>query len=151
MGLIVNGKWVVQWYETESSQGEFQRQDSRFRHTISAEGPFRPEAGRYHLYVSLACPWVHRTLIFHQLKQLQDIITVSVVRPEMRENGWEFGDAGSEYKDDLFASEFMYQLYLKAAPDYQGRVTVPVLWDKQTKSLTMNLVRSSNVCVSVNG
>ncbi|MFT5789425.1 MAG: putative glutathione S-transferase [Shewanella sp.] len=138
MGLIVNGKWVDQWYDTESSKGEFQRQESRFRHTISADGPFKPEAGRYHLYVSLACPWAHRTLIFRQLKQLQDIITVSVVRPEMRENGWEFGDADSEYTDSLFESEFMYQLYLKAAPDYQGRVTVPVLWDKQTNKIVNN-------------
>lgn len=138
MGLIVNGKWVDQWYDTKNSKGEFERQESRFRNTISDEGPFKPEAGRYHLYVSLACPWAHRALIFRELKGLQDIISVSVVRPEMLKNGWEFGEAGSEYKDDLFDSQFMYQLYLKAAPDYQGRVTVPVLWDKQTNQIVNN-------------
>lgn len=138
MGLIVKGKWVDQWYDTENSKGEFQRQESRFRHTISADSEYKPEAGRYHLYVSLACPWAHRTLIFRQLKQLQDIISVSVVRPEMRENGWEFDHQDSKYSDSLFAQDYLYQLYLKAAPDYQGRVTVPVLWDKKTNTIVNN-------------
>ncbi|QIR15501.1 glutathione S-transferase family protein [Shewanella aestuarii] len=138
MGLIVNGKWVDQWYDTSKSQGEFKRQQSRFRDTISANGPYKPEAGRYHLYVSLACPWAHRTLIFRQLKQLQNIISVSCVKPEMRQNGWEFDPQNSNYKDHLFASDYLYQLYLKAAPDYQGRVTVPVLWDKHTHQIVNN-------------
>lgn len=145
MGLIVNGQWHDQWYETKSSKGQFERQESRFRNTISnAEGSRYPaEAGRYHLYVSLACPWAHRALIFRQLKQLEDIITVSVVKPEMRSNGWEF-DANSainntsDYNDSLYQSDYVYQLYLKAAPDYEGRVTVPVLWDKQTQTIVNN-------------
>ncbi|GIC76696.1 glutathione S-transferase family protein [Moritella sp. F3] len=140
MGLIVNGKWHDQWYETKSSKGQFERQESRFRNTISnAEGSRYPaEAGRYHLYVSLACPWAHRTLIFRQLKQLEDIITVSVVKPEMRSNGWEFDANTSDYNDTLYQSDYVYQLYLKAAPDYEGRVTVPVLWDKQTQTIVNN-------------
>lgn len=140
MGLIVNGKWHDQWYETKSSKGQFERQESRFRNTISnAEGSRYPaEAGRYHLYVSLACPWAHRALIFRQLKQLEDIITVSVVKPEMRSNGWEFDANTSDYNDTLYQSDYVYQLYLKAAPDYEGRVTVPVLWDKQTQTIVNN-------------
>ena len=140
MGLIVNGKWVDKWYDTKTSKGEFQRQESRFRHTISNEpdSQYKPEAGRYHLYVSLACPWAHRTLIFRQLKQLEDIISVSVVQAEMLENGWEFGDAASPYQDDLYQHKYMYELYLRAAPDYQGRVTVPLLWDKHTQSIVNN-------------
>ncbi|PKH07412.1 glutathione S-transferase family protein [Moritella sp. Urea-trap-13] len=140
MGLIVNGKWHDQWYETTSSKGQFERQESRFRDTISnVEGSRYPaEAGRYHLYVSLACPWAHRALIFRQLKQLEDIITVSVVKPEMRSNGWEFDANTSDYNDSLYQSDYVYQLYLKAAPDYEGRVTVPVLWDKQTQTIINN-------------
>ena len=140
MGLIIKGKWVDQWYDTGTSKGQFERQESRFRHSISNQaGSLYPvEAGRYHLYVSLACPWAHRTLIFRQLKQLEDIISVSVVKPEMLENGWEFGDDTSEYNDSLYQQQYLYQLYLKAAPDYQGRVTVPVLWDKQSQTIVNN-------------
>jgi len=143
MGLIVNGKWHDQWYETKGSKGQFERQESRFRNTISNEEGSRypAEAGRYHLYVSLACPWAHRALIFRQLKQLEDIISVSVVKPEMLSNGWEFAansDNNNDYSDDLYQSDYVYQLYLKAAPDYEGRVTVPVLWDKKTQSIVNN-------------
>jgi putative glutathione S-transferase len=136
MGLIVDGQWVDQWYDTEGNDGQFVRQDSRFRHQVSSEpgSLYQPEAGRYHLYVSLACPWAHRTLIFRKLKQLEDVISVSVVEPTMLENGWEFGDQG----DPLHQFDYLYQLYLKAAPDYQGRVTVPVLWDKQTGTIVNN-------------
>jgi len=136
MGLIVNGQWVDQWYETEQSKGEFVRQDSRFRHTISTDkgATYTPEKGRYHLYVSLACPWAHRTLIFRKLKQLEDFISVSIVEPKMLENGWEFGEQG----DSLYQLQYMYQLYLKGASDYEGRVTVPVLWDKKTQTIVNN-------------
>ena len=136
MGLIVNGQWVDQWYDTKESKGEFVRQESRFRHQVSNDenSPYTPEKGRYHLYVSLACPWAHRTLIFRKLKQLEDIISVSVVKPEMLENGWELGDDG----DPLYNLDYVYQLYLKSAPDYQGRVTVPVLWDKKTQTIVNN-------------
>ena len=139
MGLLQNGKWVDQWYDTDNSGGEFQRQDSRYRNWLTPDaeaGPngeqgFRAEKGRYHLYVSLACPWAHRTLIFRQLKQLQDYIDVTVVEPIMLENGWEMSDP-------LYKLEFLYQLYLKADANYEGRVTVPVLWDKQTQTIVSN-------------
>ena len=139
MGLIQNGKWVDQWYDTGSSDGQFQRQASRFRHWVTADGSagasgdegFRAEAGRYHLYVSLACPWAHRTLIFRQLKQLTDVIDVTVVEPIMLENGWEM-------QDPLNGLDHLYELYLKADPHYEGRVTVPVLWDKQRATIVSN-------------
>jgi len=136
MGLIVNGKWVDQWYDTKTSKGKFVRQDSRFRNQISSDenSQFKSEAGRYHLYVSLACPWAHRTLIFRKLKQLEDLISVSVVNAEMMENGWEFGAEG----DPLYNLDYAYQLYLKADPSYQGRVTVPILWDKKTETIVNN-------------
>ena len=139
MGLLQNGKWVDQWYETDSSGGEFKRQDSRFRDWITADGEagpngehgFRAEKGRYHLYVSLACPWAHRTLIFRQLKALEDYIDVTVVDPVMLENGW-------EVNDPLYGFNVLYQLYLKADAAYEGRVTVPVLWDKKTETIVSN-------------
>jgi putative glutathione S-transferase len=136
MGLIVNGKWVDQWYDTNKSKGQFVRQDSRFRSQISSDvnSQFKPEAGRYHLYVSLACPWAHRTLIFRKLKQLETIISVSVVEAKMMENGWTFGDKG----DPLYKLDYAYQLYLKADPSYEGRVTVPILWDKKTQTIVNN-------------
>jgi len=133
MGLLQNGQWVDQWYDTKSSGGKFQRQDSRFRSWLTADGDtgFKVEKGRYHLYVSLACPWAHRTLIFRALKQLQEYIDVTVVDPIMLENGWEM-------HDPLYGLEFLYQLYLKADHRYEGRVTVPALWDRQTETIVSN-------------
>ena len=139
MGLLQNGQWVDQWYDTDSSGGEFRRQDSRFRSWVTADGAagpsgsegFKAEPGRYHLYVSLACPWAHRTLIFRQLKDLQDLIGVTVVEPLMLANGWEL-------KDDQYGLEYLYQLYLKADSGYEGRVTVPVLWDKREQTIVSN-------------
>ena len=133
MGLLQNGKWVDQWYDTKESGGEFRRQDSRFRDWISHEpdATFPAESGRYHLYVSLACPWAHRTLIFRVLKGLEQHIDVSVVEPIMLENGWEL-------KGDQYALDFLYQIYLKANATYEGRVTVPVLWDKKTQTIVSN-------------
>ena len=139
MGLLQNGKWVDEWYDTKKSDGEFRRQDSRFRNWVSADGAagptgskgFKAEPGRYRIYVSLACPWAHRTLIFRQLKELQDFIGVTVVEPLMLSNGWEL-------KGDQYGLDYMYQLYLKANSEYEGRVTVPVLWDEQTQSIVNN-------------
>ena len=139
MGLLQNGQWVDQWYETQSSGGEFRRQDSRFRNWVAADGAagptgrdgFKAEPGRYHLYVSLACPWAHRTLIFRQLKDLQELIGVTVVEPLMLSHGWEF-------KNDQYDLEYLYQLYLKSDPNYNGRVTVPVLWDKEKQTIASN-------------
>jgi putative glutathione S-transferase len=139
MGLLQQGKWVDQWYETDNSGGAFRRQESRFRSWLTANGEagsngepgFKAEKGRYHLYVSLACPWAHRTLIFRHLKALEDYIDVTVVEPIMLENGWEMNDP-------LYDLDFLYQLYLKADANYEGRVTVPVLWDKQTETIVSN-------------
>ncbi len=139
MGLLQNGKWVDKWYDTKNSDGSFRRQASSFRHWLTADGEagpngekgFKAEKGRYQLYVSLACPWAHRTLIFRELKQLQDYIDVTVVEPIMLENGWELNDP-------LYDFNFLYQLYLKGDANYEGRVTVPVLWDKHTQTIVSN-------------
>ena len=139
MGLLQNGEWVDQWYDTNASDGEFVRKASGFRSWVTADGAagstgqggFKAEKGRYHLYVSLACPWAHRTLIFRALKQLDDYIDVTVVDPTMLENGWEMTDSLNHF-------DFLYQLYLKADPSYEGRVTVPVLWDKKTGTIVSN-------------
>ncbi len=140
MGLLVDGKWQDQWYDTKSSNGKFVRQDSMFRHQISnsTDAEFKPESGRYHLYVSLACPWAHRTLIFRKLKGLEDHISVSIVSPDMLSNGWEFGQYEGATKDHLFDFEYMHQVYTKDSPDISSRVTVPVLWDKQTNKIVNN-------------
>jgi len=143
MGLIQNGQWVDQWYDTKNNDGEFRRQDSRFRSWLTADGQagptgeagFKAEKGRYHLYVSLACPWAHRTLIFRQLKNLQEYIDVTVVDAVMLENGWEFSGSKSE---PLYDFNYAYELYLKADSQYEGRVTVPILWDKKTETMVSN-------------
>ncbi|OIP99075.1 MAG: glutathione-dependent reductase [Zetaproteobacteria bacterium CG2_30_46_52] len=134
MGLLVDGEWVDQWYDTSKSGGSFERPDAVFRHWIKEGGEFPPEAGRYHLYVSLACPWAHRTLIFRQLKALTSLIDVTVVHPDMLENGWEF--AGEP--EPLYGFQYAYQLYTKANPYYTGRVTVPILWDKKKQTIVSN-------------
>ena len=142
MGLLVEGKWVDQWYDTAASKGEFVRQDSLFRNWVTADGEagptgkagYKAEKGRYHLYVSLACPWAHRTLIFRALKGLEDYIEVTVVQPLMLENGWEFAEGG----EPLYGYKFMHQLYTHVKADITTRVTVPVLWDKQTESIVSN-------------
>ena len=136
MGLLQNGQWVDKWYDTKANQGQFKRQQSAFHHTISTEpdNPYQPEAGRYHLYVSLACPWAHRTLIFRTLKGLESLIDVTVVKAQMLENGWEFDDKN----DPLYGYKYAYELYLKSNPNYEGRVTVPILWDKQTHTIVNN-------------
>ena len=139
MGLLQNGQWVDQWYDTKSSNGEFKRKDSAFRNWVTADGSagpsgtggFKAESGRYHLYVSYACPWAHRTLIFRALKDLEDHIDVTVVDPVMLENGW-------EVEDPLHQSRYLYELYLRADPSYEGRVTVPVLWDKHQDTIVSN-------------
>ncbi|HEL1613248.1 TPA: glutathione S-transferase family protein [Streptococcus suis] len=146
MGLLQDGKWVDQWYDTKSTGGKFVRSVTQFRNWITpdgqagptGEGGFKAESGRYHLYISLACPWASRTLIMRKLKSLEDHISLSVVHPLMLENGWTFEDGNGVIKDPLFNSDYLYQVYLKADPHYTGRVTVPVLWDKQTKTIVSN-------------
>lgn len=149
MGLLVEGKWRDEWYDTESTGGKFVRSDAVFRNWVTPDGSagptgqdgFKAEPGRYHLYVSLACPWAHRTLIFRALKGLEDAITVSVVNPDMLEHGWEFRDceAGDfTVGDPLYGSEYLHQVYTRALPDYTGRVTVPVLWDRERETIVSN-------------
>jgi len=146
MGLLQDGVWRDKWYETEATQGRFVRMDASFRSWITADGTagptgesgFQAEAGRYHLYVSLACPWAHRTLITRARKGLQDMISVSVVHWLMAENGWTFAPGPGVVPDTLHGAEFMHQIYTRARPDYSGRVTVPVLWDKQQDTIVSN-------------
>ena len=140
MGMLVEGKWVDQWYNTKSTGGRFVRKDAAFRNWIKADGstPFQPESGRYHLYVSYACPWAHRTLIYRQLKNLTDHISVSVVHPDMLDQGWTFKPGEGVITDPLNGAEFMHQIYTAAMSDYTGRVTVPVLWDKKNGTIASN-------------
>lgn len=145
MGLLVDGRWVDQWYNTADG-GRFKRENAQRRNWVTADGQpgpsgdggFQAEAGRYHLYVSLACPWAHRTLIFRQLKGLESLIDVSVVSWFMREDGWTFDPATGSTGDALDGTEFMHQRYTLDDPHYTGRVTVPVLWDKKLKRIVSN-------------
>lgn len=147
MGQLVNGVWQDVWYDTKSTQGHFKRTTPQFRDWITADGQpgpsgnkgFKAESGRYHLYVSLACPWAHRTLLMRKLKGLEQMISVSVVHPLMLEHGWTFAtDFEDTTGDQLFGFDYLYQVYLKALPEYTGRVTVPVLWDKQENTIVNN-------------
>jgi putative glutathione S-transferase len=140
MGLLVDGKWQQRRHDTKSTGGRFQRTQTSFRDTVTADGSsvFAAEAGRYHLYVSLACPWAHRTLIFRRLKKLEKVIGVSIVDWLMLENGWEFSDRTGAVTDSVNGARYLYEIYAKAKPDYTGRVTVPVLWDKKTGTIVNN-------------
>jgi glutathionyl-hydroquinone reductase len=139
LGVLIDGKWVPE-REQEDDQGKFVRPSTTFRNWITADGSsgFPAEADRYHLYVSLACPWAHRTLIMRQLKGLTDAISVSVVDPVIDQNSWEFSNAPGSIPDFVNHTEYLWQVYLKAEPDYSGRVTVPVLWDKQSGAIVNN-------------
>lgn len=133
MGRLVKGTWHDEWYDTKSTGGEFVREDAGFRETIDKDGRFAPESGRYHLYVSLACPWAHRTLIMRKLKGLEEHIDVSVVEPHMLDKGWTYNPP-----EPLYGYSCHHQLYTHAKSDYTGRVTVPVLWDKQEETIVNN-------------
>nr|WP_321445154.1 glutathione S-transferase family protein [uncultured Cohaesibacter sp.] len=146
MGLLIDGQWHDQWYDTKSSGGRFVRKDSAFRNWVTADGSagptgkggFKAEAGRYHLYVSYACPWAHRTLIFRALKGLQEMISISVVNSFMGEHGWTFEPQDGVVPDPIHNADYLHQVYTAADPTYSGRVTVPVLWDKQTGTIVNN-------------
>ena len=139
MGLLVNGVWQDKWYDTKKSGGKFIRSEAQFRNIIEDNSNFTPDSGRYHLYVSLACPWAHRTMIYRNLKNLEDHISYSVVNPYMLENGWAFEESyPGATTDHLFSQNYLYQIYLKADPKYSGRVTVPVLWDKKNQTIVSN-------------
>ena len=147
MGLLVDGEWHDKWYDTSKTGGKFVRSDSVFRNWVTADGSagptgdagFKAEAGRYHLYVSLACPWAHRTLIFRAIKDLDKMIDVSVVHWRMKENGWTFDDNDPDViADPIHKARFLHQVYTAVKPDYSGRVTVPVLYDKKTDQIVSN-------------
>jgi putative glutathione S-transferase len=146
MGFYRDGVWHDQWYDTAASGGRFEREPTRFRHFVTpdgspgptGEGGFPAEAGRYHLYVSLACPWAHRTLIFRALKKLQTVISVSVVSPLMAGEGWTFNTGEGSTGDAINNTRKLGDIYLLAAPNYTGRVTVPVLWDKTRRTIVNN-------------
>src|SRR5690554_2105068 len=147
MGLLIEGKWADRWYDTEATKGRFVRTEAQFRNWITADGSpgpsgtggFKAESGRYHLYVSLACPWAHRTLIFRALKGLEEHITVSVMHPDMLSDGWTF-ETGfpAATGDGLFGLPFLRDIYTRADPKVSGRVTVPVLWDKAQGTIVSN-------------
>ena len=146
MGLLVDGVWKDQWYDTSATGGRFVRKDSQFRNWVTPDGAagptgrggFAAEPGRYHLYVSLACPWAHRTLIVRKLKKLEDAISVSVVHHFMGREGWTFLQEDGATGDTLHGSEFLHQVYTRADPGYSGRVTVPVLWDTKENTIVSN-------------
>lgn len=146
MGLLIDGKWHDHWYDTSASGGRFIRSESQFRSWITPDGSpgpdgvggFNAEPGRYHLYVSLACPWAHRVLIMRVLKGLQGMISMSIVHWLMGEDGWTFTAGPGVVADELNHADFLYQIYTVARPDYSGRATVPILWDKQRRTIVNN-------------
>ena len=147
MGQLINGEWSTKWYDTKKTGGAFKRDTSKFRNWVtrdgspgpSGKGGFKAEAGRYHLYVSYACPWAHRTLIFRAIKGLNGLIDVSVVHPDMLDDGWTFDrDFDGATGDMLHGHSFMRDIYLQADPAISGRVTVPVLWDKTQGEIVSN-------------
>ncbi|NIY79096.1 glutathione S-transferase family protein [Celeribacter sp. HF31] len=147
MGYLQDGTWHDGWYDTTKSGGKFERTTAGFRNWVtpdghpgpSGTGDFAAESGRYHLFVSYACPWAHRTLIFRALKGLEDHITISVVHPDMLKDGWTFGtDFEGATGDTLLGKRFLREVYLEADPKVSGRVTVPILWDKKTATIVSN-------------
>jgi putative glutathione S-transferase len=146
MGLLVDGQWVDQWYDTKKTGGRFVRTQTQFRNWITADGSagptgqagYKAETNRYHLYVSLACPWASRTLMIRTLKGLEDMISISVVHPLMLEHGWTFEEGEGVIGDPIFKARYLHEVYTAVKPDYTGRVTVPVLFDKKTKTIVNN-------------
>src|SRR6476619_899696 len=146
MGLLIDGQWHDRWYDTGESGGRFVRSAAQCRNWVTAdgspgpsgEGGFKAEPGRYHLYVSLACPWAHRTLIMRRLKGLEGMIGVSVVDVLLTEHGWTFDPAPGATGDLLYGHSYLHQLYAHALPRYTGRVTVPVLWDQERQTIVSN-------------
>ena len=146
--MLVNGKWDADWQpvQNKDKDGRFIRQVSSFRHWITADGSpgptgdggFKAEAGRYHLYVAYICPWASRALAVRALKGLTDLITVSVVNPRLSDQGWQFGGYPGSTDDELNQATYMHQIYTQVAPDFTGRATVPVLWDKQQQTIVNN-------------
>ncbi len=139
MGMLIKGKLVDDWLAKEIDEGEFKRMDSTFRNWITADGSsgFKAEAGRYHLYVSNACPWAHRTVIFRKLKKLENIIGLSIVEADMLDDGWTFSEQG-DYVDHLHGFKFAHEIYTHADKKFTGQITVPILWDKKRNTIVNN-------------
>jgi putative glutathione S-transferase len=146
MGFLIDGVWSEEWNDTVKTDGRFVRENAGFRHWVTADGAAGPsgdagfpaESGRYHLYVSHACPWAHRTIIFRHLKQLTDHISVSVVHPLMFDQGWSFDSDDHATGDHLYGKKFLHEVYTFGHPQASGRVTVPVLWDKHKACIVSN-------------
>ncbi len=147
MGLLIDGVWHDKWYDTSKTGGKFERSAAQFRNWITSDGApgpsgnggFAAESGRYHLYVSFACPWAHRTLIFRQIKGLADHISISAVHPDMLGEGWTFDtDFPGATGDTLFGLPYAHDIYIRADPKFSGRVTVPILWDKSQGTIVSN-------------
>ena len=146
MGILVDGRWSDLLHDTSASRGRFLRHESSFRNWITPDGApgptgdggFRAEPGRYHLYVSLACPWAHRTLIFRALKGLETVISVSVVHWLMGKHGWTFDEGPGVIPDPILGAQHLYEVYVRSNPTYSGRVTVPVLWDRHRNVIVSN-------------
>ena len=157
MGLLVDGVWHDKWYDTKSTGGRFERSAAQFRNFVtkdgapgpSGNGGFKAESGRYHLYVSLACPWAHRTLIMRKLKGLESMIGVSAVNSYMGPEGWTFAPGPEMIPDSVNRVEKLYELYTLADPTYSGRATVPVLWDKHERTIVSN--ESAEIVRMLNG
>ncbi len=146
MGKLVEGVWHDTWYDTKSSKGKFVRENAGFRNWVTPDGSPGPSGvggfdaapGRYHLYVSHACPWAHRTLIMRKLKGLEQQVSVSVVNHRMAEKGWTFDEGPGVIPDSELSASYLHQVYTASEPSYTGRVTVPVLWDKEKKCIVSN-------------
>lgn len=146
MGLLVNGKWKNEWYDTESTGGRFERKAPSFRNWITKDGSagpsgvggFKAEPNRYHLYISLACPWAHRTTIYRKLKGLEKMISVSVVNAHMGDKGWTFKPGDGVVADPILNATYAHEIYTAAQADYTGRVTIPIVWDKKTNTIVSN-------------
>ncbi|MEM7101471.1 MAG: hypothetical protein AAF541_24695 [Pseudomonadota bacterium] len=153
MGLLIDGTWHDQWYDTASNDGRFVRKASQFRNWVTADGQpgpsgsggFKAEPNRYHLYVSYACPWAHRTLIFRTLKGLENIISISVVHWFMADQGWTFAEGEGVIPDEINQATYLHQVYTQADPTYTGRVTVPILWDKVTQWIQADLFQGEDL------
>jgi putative glutathione S-transferase len=157
MGMLVDGQWHDVWYDTKASQGRFVRSESQFRNWITVDGSpgptgkggFRAEPGRYHLYVAFACPWAHRTLILRALKGIESMIGVSGVNSYMGAEGWTFAPGPETIADDVNGAQRVYELYTLADPKYSGRATVPILWDKEQRTIVSN--ESAEIVRMLNG
>ncbi len=139
LGQLVNGKWTTEWTERNET-GQFQRMSTQFHNWVTIDGSsaFPAVAGRYHLYISLGCPWAHRTALLWKLKGLEPIIGLSIVDPVISDQGWQFSDYPDCIRDSVNQADYLWQVYVKSDPNYTGRVTVPVLWDKQTNQIVNN-------------